>query len=85
MTAPLPDLPPLLLCCNCRFWLGETENGACRRYAPRPAPPWPGGYAPGYAVWPITTAGEWCGEHAPRPPPAPPPRPYPSPLKDPAA
>lgn len=48
-------------CLTCRWWDGQIkedltgfDDGICRRYPPR---------GPGFG-WPVTTADEFCGEHA---------------------
>lgn len=72
------------LCASCRYWhSADGAAGECRRHAPRPAPAWPGGNAPGFSAWPATGGGEWCGDHVAAPPPAPRSRPQPSPLREP--
>lgn len=46
-------------CEICVYWAKETEvrTGACRRYAPEPAPG-----KEQLAVWPLTLNTNWCGE-----------------------
>jgi hypothetical protein len=46
-------------CELCVYWAKETEVriGACRRYAPKPAP---GNEQ--LAVWPPTLNTDWCGD-----------------------
>ena len=47
-------------CDCCRFWKpmddeDGSELGQCRRFPPA------------YEGWPMTTAGDWCGELVPNP------------------
>jgi hypothetical protein len=50
-------------CATCRFWLASLTDaiGQCRRHAPVPE---------GHSTtrWPLTKAGDGCGEHAPQEP-----------------
>lgn len=47
-------------CRDCRFWFAENaQAGECRRFAPDFVE---GGLG---AVWPLTHADAWCGEHLP--------------------
>lgn len=66
-------------CGTCRCWLGplsfDGERGACRRYPPMPITSefaWRGAtYMEADradAVWPLTNADDWCGEHQPKEP-----------------
>lgn len=52
-----------LSCEQCRYYDPKTPNiaGRCRRRAPAPLRE---GQAT-YAVWPIVTVGDWCGEWRP--------------------
>lgn len=62
-------------CCgNCRFWdesgtvAASSWEGRCRRYAPRPRyetiaeAVMSDGITKRYALWPPTSADDWCGE-----------------------
>jgi hypothetical protein len=64
-------------CQGCRFWQSENgEMGDCRRHAPRPIMD---AILPtvtlaegeedtsDQAIWPVTFAGDWCGEFRERP------------------
>ena len=43
-------------CESCRWWDESKvlDGGYCRVDSPRPS-------AEGYAVWPLTSSGDWCG------------------------
>lgn len=48
-------------CVNCRyFWRhrGDSEEGSCRRRAPKPGL----GAVAFCARWPLVDGGDWCGE-----------------------
>lgn len=57
-------------CSTCANWAplqamparGGPRSGECRRHAPRPLVLPAAGPAEGRVVWPITLAGECCGE-----------------------
>jgi len=62
-----------LLCATCRFWTrvrvegpgvpgipGTPALGSCKRHAPRPTV----GTGHSHVIWPLTAAGEFCGEWA---------------------
>lgn len=52
-------------CASCRFWLPPevtADPGECHYHAPFPA-----GDEHQRARWPLTLAGEWCGEQQPIP------------------
>ena len=52
-------------CATCRFWRpGADGRGECRRRAPLPTLDDRKHYV---AVWPVTRAADWCGEHQPKP------------------
>ncbi len=59
------------LCVTCRFWTqvrvegpgvpgipGSPATGTCKRYAPHPTV----GSGHAHVIWPLTAAGEYCGE-----------------------
>jgi hypothetical protein len=59
------------LCITCRFWTqvrvegpgvpgiaGSPAQGTCKRYAPHPSV----GTGHAHVLWPLTAAGEFCGE-----------------------
>lgn len=54
-------------CVNCAYWDRDSPtNGRCRRHAPA-AIPRPGIDEAGpIALWPATSAQDWCGEWEPR-------------------
>ena len=59
---------PTATCENCRFWNDRSYHGdnqrTCKRRSPFvPLLRYPGGYDANKAEWPVTWAGDWCGEH----------------------
>ena len=57
-------------CGNCAYWQERHgKQGECRAHAPRlvEAQVVRGGIDPDRALWPLTIAGEWCGEHKAKP------------------
>ena len=63
-------------CENCRFSAALPERSVCRRYPPMPVTTefaWRGATYfeadRADAVWPCTSADDWCGEHQPHPTP----------------
>ena len=72
-------MDPEANCYDCVFWDArrgdeETEEGACRRYSPRPRfeipdleSPENDGLGSRFVVWPVTYSDNWCGEFERKP------------------
>jgi len=54
-----------MTCGSCDYWqplwpradhARELDPGGCRRHAPRNTDE-------GYAMWPVTSAADWCGDY----------------------
>lgn len=52
-------------CSSCQWWSSNDDSsGECCRYAPRPFNH-PVTETQRFATWPLTLAGDYCGEHQP--------------------
>jgi hypothetical protein len=52
----------LVECRDCRYWVpGSRSGGLCRRKAPVPVP-WSWFALYRSPAWPVTNAGDFCGE-----------------------
>ena len=66
MTHPYPPLRNQL-CCDCRYWCSydkTTDQGLCRRHAPKPPLTWLYNQDALVTKWPLVFGDEWCGEWA---------------------
>jgi len=63
----MTDLATHQCCGNCKFWLLDEDvdsKGRCRRHAPHVGDAQFDSFSRemNYTQWPLTVAGDWCGE-----------------------